>query len=251
MREKQIKLLDTLDEYGYDIFSLDMLKGKLPDSMVRQGLRSLTNSGMLVKLERGKYRRKNFLEDFVIANFMAPDGGIAYWSALNSYGLTEQFPNVIFVQTALQKSYSADYPKIKFIKVNKRKLTGYSEKGWGNHKYKITDIEKTIADCFDLPQHCGWYHEIIKAFNKADLSAVKLIRYCRAINNLSAVKRMAYLSELLNKPGMERFRVYAGKSIENEYVLFETGGEKTGTRNNRWKLILNIPEDEILEIANS
>ena len=38
MREKQIKLLDTLDEYGYDIFSLDMLKGKLPESMVRQGL---------------------------------------------------------------------------------------------------------------------------------------------------------------------------------------------------------------------
>ncbi|HED38415.1 MAG TPA: hypothetical protein ENI76_09275 [Ignavibacteria bacterium] len=251
MREKQIRLLDTLDEYGYDIFSLDMLKGKLPDSMIKQGIRSLTDSGMLVKLERGKYRRKNFLEDFVIANFLAPDGGIAYWSALNSYGLTEQFPNVIFVQTALQKNYLSDYPKIKFIKVNKRKLTGYSERGWGNHKYKITDVEKTIADCFDMPRHCGWYQEIIKAFNKAELSAVKLIRYCKAINNLSAVKRMAYLSELLNKPGMERFLVYAGNSIENEYSLFETGGEKTGIKNNKWKLILNIPEDEILEIANS
>ena len=251
MRSKQLKLLDVLDEHGYDIFSTDMLKGKLQEKEIAQALRSLTNSGLLIRLERGKYRRKNFLDDFVIANFLAQDGGIAYWSALNFYGLTEQFPNIIFVQTALQKNYIAGNPKIKFVKVNKRKLTGYSEQGWGNHKYKITDIEKTIADCFDLPQHCGWFQEIIKAFNNANLSAVKLIRYCKLINNLSAIKRLAYLTELLKKPKMEKFLDYAKSSLEEEYSFFETGGEKTGTYIKEWKLILNIPEDEILEIANS
>ena len=251
MREKQLVLLDKLDEYGYDIFSLDMLKGKLPDSVIKQGIRSLVNSGMFIRLEKGKFRRKNFLEDFVIANFLAPDGGIAYWSALNTHGLTEQFPNVIFVQTALQKNHSPGYPKIKFIKVNKRKLTGYTEKGWGNHKYKITDVEKTIADCFDLPHHAGWYQEIIKAFNNADLSATKIIKYCKAINNISAVKRMAFLTELLKKPKMERFLDYAKNAIDKEYSIFETGGGKTGTYISEWKLILNMPESEILEIANS
>jgi predicted transcriptional regulator of viral defense system len=251
MRYKQLKLLDVLDEYGYDIFSADMLKDKLPAKEIAQAIRSLTNSGLLIRLERGKYRRKNFLDDFVIANFLAQDGGIAYWSALNFYGLTEQFPNIIFVQTALQKNYTAGYPKIKFVKVNKRKLIGYSEQGWGNHKYKITDIEKTIADCFDLPQHCGWFQETIKAFNNANLSAYKLIRYCIAINNLSAIKRLAFLTELLGKPKLEKFLDYAKSVIEEEYSLFETGGEKTGTYIKEWKLILNIPEEEILEIANS
>lgn len=251
MRDKQLKLLDILDEHGYDIFSTDMLKGKLHEKEIAQALRSLTNSGLLIRLERGKYRRKNFLDDFVIANFLAQDGGIAYWSALNYYGLTEQFPNIIFVQTALQKNYASGNPKIKFVKVNKRKLAGYSEQGWGNHKYKITDIEKTIVDCFDLPQHAGWFHEIVKAFNNANLSAVKLIRYCKIIDNLSAVKRLAYLTELLKKPKMGKFLDYAKSSLEKEYSFFETGGEKTGTYIKEWKLILNIPEDEILEIANS
>lgn len=251
MREKQLKLLDILDEYGYDIFSTDMLRNKLPAKEIAQAVRSLTNSGILIRLERGKYRRKNFVEDFVIANFLAQDGGIAYWSALNLHGLTEQFPNVIFVQTALQKDYKAKYPIIKFVKVNKRKLIGYTERGWGNHKYRITDIEKTIADCFDLPQHCGWYQETIKAFNNVDLSALKLIRYCKAINNVSAVKRLAFLTELLAKPKMEKFLDYAKSILEQEYSLFETGGEKSGKYIKDWKIILNIQEEEILEIANS
>ena len=251
MRKNQIKLLDILDEYGFDIFSLDMVNNKMPLKELHQSLKSLTNSGMLVRLERGKYRRKNFSDDLVIANFLAPDGGIAYWTALNYHGLTEQFANVTFVQTALQKKFSSDLTRIKFIKVNKRKLTGYLKRGWGNHKYKITDIEKTIADCFDLPQNAGWYQEIIKAFNNADLSETKLIRYCKAIDNISAVKRMAYLTLLLKKPKMGRFLDYAAGIIKNEYSLFETGGEKTGTYIKEWKLILNIPEDEILEIANS
>ncbi len=251
MRDKQLKLLDVLDEHGYDIFSTDMLKGKLHEKEIAQALRSLTNSGLLIRLERGKYRRKNFLDDFVIANFLAQDGGIAYWSALNYYGLTEQFPNIIFVQTALQKNYTARNPKIRFVKVNKRKLAGYTEQGLGNHKYKITDIEKTIVDCFDLPQHAGWFHEIIKAFNNANLSAVKLIRYCKLIDNLSAVKRLAYLTELLKKPKMKKFLDYAKSALENEYSFFETGGEKTGIYIKEWKLILNIPENEILEIASS
>lgn len=251
MREKQIKLLDILDEYGYDIFSLDMLKDKLADIELRPALKSLTNSGLLVRLERGKYRRKNFSDDFIIANFLAPDGGIAYWSALNFYGLTEQFPNIIFVQTALQKNYSFEYPKIKFVKVRKQKLIGYSEQGRGNHKYRITDKEKTIADCFDQPQHCGWYQEIIKAFNNVDLSADKLIKYCKAINNISAMKRIAFLTEFLGKPKLGKFLDFAKSVIGNEYSLFETGGEKTGVYNKEWKLIINIPEDEIREIANS
>ena len=251
MRDKQLQLLDVLDEYGYDIFSIDMLHGKLPAKEIMQAIRSLTNSGVLIRLERGKYRRKNFLDDFVIANFLASDGGIAYWSALNFYGLTEQFPNVIFVQTALRKNYDAVNPRIKFVKVSQRKLIGYSEKGWGNHKYKITDIEKTIADCFDLPQHCGWFQETIKAFNNANLSANKLIRYCKAINNISAIKRLAFLTELLKKQEMEKFLDYAKSVIKEDYSLFETGGEKSGTYIKDWRLILNIPEEEILEIANS
>lgn len=198
------------------------------------------------------YLINGFSGDYIIGNFLAPDGGIAYWSALNSHGLTEQFPNVVFVQTSKRRGQIViNNLRYNFIKVNERKLTGYKEYGYGNHRYRMTDIEKTIVDCFDLPQHAGWYQETIKAFNNANMSARKLVKYCKAIGNISVIKRLGYLCELLQKSEMEYFVNYAQSVLTNGYSLFELGGESKGDYNSRWKLIINIPEIEIIEIANS
>lgn len=77
----------------------------------------------------------------------------------------------------------------------------------------MTDVEKTIVDCFDLPQYAGSFSETIKAFKRATLSARKLAKYCKAVKNQSVVKRLAYLSDLLDKPNMSLFLNYARKSI--------------------------------------
>ncbi len=255
MTKLQKEFLDLLDEYGYDIFDIEMIKktSRFKISGIHQALRSLTKSGVLIKLERGKYIRDGFIESFVIGNFLVGDGGIAYWSALNYHGLTEQFVNVIYVQTSRRTGEEVviNSLRYKFVKVNKRKLTGYIKKGYGNHSYKITDVEKTIVDCFDLPHHAGWYQEIIKAFNKARINQNKLIKYCRIINNIAVIKRLAFLSELLQKQNMGKFIDFAKRNINNNYSLFEIDNEKRGEFNSKWKLIINMDKSEIMEIANS
>ena len=251
----QKEFLDILDEFGFDIFSVQMIKetNRLPVEKIHQAIRTLSHSGVIIKLERGKYIRSGFMDSFTIANFLAPDGGIAYWSALNYHGLTEQFVNVIFVQTAKRKNeeITINGSRYKYIRIDGRKITGYKTIGYGNHKYKITDIEKTIVDCFDLPHLAGWYQEIIKAFNKALINQNKLIKYCKVIDNVSIVKRLAYLSELLEKPNMEKFIDYALATINKNYSVFEIEKSRKGKLNKRWKLIMNMDEGEILEIANS
>ncbi|MCK4406521.1 MAG: hypothetical protein KAT33_01145 [Bacteroidales bacterium] len=255
MTDLQKQFIDILDEYGYDIFSVQMIKdtNRLAVKKIHQAIRTLSRSGLIIKLERGKYIRSGFIDSFVIANFLAPDGGIAYWSALNYHGITEQFVNVVFVQTAKRKNeeITINGSRYKFIKVNSRKITGYKTVGYGNHKYKITDLEKTIVDCFDLPHLAGWYQEIIKAFNQAKTNQNKLIKYCKAINNVSVIKRLAFLSELLEKPNMEKFIDFAQQTINKDYSLFEIEKKRKGKLNSRWKLIINMDEEEILEIANS
>lgn len=254
MTDLQFRFLDMLDEYGYDIFNLKMIReaGNLSDKEITQALLTLTKSGIIQKVEQGKYIRNSFSDEYVIGNFLAPDGGIAYWSALNSHGLTEQFPNVIFIQTAKRRGQiTFKNLRYKFVTIDKRKLFGYKEYGYGNHKYRMTDIEKTIVDSFDLPQHSGWYQETIKAFNNAKLNANKITQYCKRINNISVTKRLGYLCELLEKPNMDTFINYAQSVVNNRYSLFEIGGESKGVYNNRWKLIINMPKEEIVEIANS
>ncbi len=255
MTQLQQEFIDILDEFGYDIFTVAMIKecNRISASKIHQAIRTLTKSGYLIKLERGKYIRSSFIDPNVIGSFLAPDGGIAYWSALNYHNLTEQFVNVIFVQTARRRGEEVmiNNLRYKFIKIKPHKLFGYKEFGYGNHKYKITDLEKTILDCFELPHLAGWYQEIIKAFNNANINQNKLIKYCKIVNNKSVIKRLGFLSEFLQKSNMEKFIEYAQSVVTKPYALFEIDGETKGDYNSKWKLIVNMPYEEILEIANS
>jgi len=255
MTDLQKIFIDILDEFGYDIFSIQMIKEtkRLSSEKIHQVIKSLSRTKSIIRLERGKYIRSGFIDSFVIGNFLALDGGIAYWSALNYHGLTEQFVNVVFIQTAKRKNeeVTINGSRYKFVKVNSRKTTGYKEVGYGNHKYKITDIEKTIVDCFDLPHLAGWYQEIIKAFNKVKINQKRLIKYCKIVDNASIIKRLAFLSELLEKQNMEKFIDFAQQNINKDYSVFEINKIRKGKLNKRWKLIMNMDEEEILEIANS
>ena len=182
---------------------------------------------------------------------MVPDGVIGYWSALNLHGLTEQFSNTIFIQTThLKKSKTVFGVQYQFVKIKETKRVGETTEGFGNYKYKITDKEKTLVDCFDLPQYSGGYAELIRAFSKAEIDQDKMIEYCESIGNIAVVKRLAFLAELLKKPKMIRFIKYAKAAVNPRYVLIDPLGKEKGSFNNSWKLRLNITVDELLDICN-
>jgi len=247
-------LIEYLDDYGLDIFSFQQIRKSeiLPEKYLEIALRGLYKKDIIRHVEKGVYCRHNLPEEFVIGNFFVNEGGIAYWSAMNYHGLTEQIPNVVFVQTNQRKTDKIILGvKYKFVQVKNEKITGYKTEVSGGHKFNITDIEKTIVDCFDLPQHAGGYPEIIKAFYRAKLNARKMVKYCKAINNISIVKRFGYLTEFLNKTNMDYFMKYAQSVVNEKYSPFESGGEKKGSTNRKWRLILNMSVSEILEIAES
>jgi predicted transcriptional regulator of viral defense system len=251
----QTLILNTLDENHWDVFSLEMLLDatRLDKSELHSALWYLARKKIIAPIKRGKYRRGHFSDEKVIACFIAPEGAIAYWTALNAHGLTEQFPNTTFVQNSRRRGQlivEGIGSSFNFIKVKPQKLVGFTRMGYGNHSYQMTDVEKTIVDCFDLPEYAGGYHEAIKGFNRAKLNAKKLVSYCKAIENLAVVKRLAYLSELLNKPQMEYFLAYAEKARNKKYSPFDPSLPHQGKYLGRWRLIVNMNEDEILEIAN-
>ncbi len=256
MTGKQNKLLNILDDYGWDVFSYDMIsnEGSLSSEEIWEALRYLTKDGAITRIEKGKYHKTNFYDDNVIACSIVKDSCIAYWSAMNIHGLTEQFPNIIFVQNTKrvgELKLPNSGTRIKFIKVKENKQFGCKSNGYGNHIWRITDIEKTIVDSFDLPIYSGGFPEIIKAFNNAKLYQNKLIKYCKKVNNKSVTQRLGYLTELLEKPNMDDFIKYSQSLVGKNYLLFENGIPKSDETNARWKINLNISEIEILEIANS
>ena len=114
----------------------------------------------------------------------------------------------------------------------------------------MTDVEKTLVDCFDLPQYSGGYAELIRAFAEAELDAEKMITYCRAVQNIATTKRMGYLAELLEKTSMEEFIQYAQTQVNPKYNLFDPQGAEEGKFVADWKLRMNLSEETILSIRD-
>lgn len=247
------ELIKFLDNHELDIFTYQELDNyaDLNVSELQMTLESLVKRGLLSRIEKGKYCRHNFRDEYVISNYLANDGVVAYWTALNLHGLTEQFPNVVFVQTGKQKKHKTIFGvRYQFIKVKPEKITGIITEGYGNHRYRITDIEKTIIDCFDLPQYSSGYAELIRAYAQAELNADKMISYCQAVDNISAIKRMAYLTEILEKKDLYDFLEFARTLVNKKYTLFDGFGAEEGEFVKKWKLRMNINKKDILDIVN-
>ena len=247
------ELKSYLDEHEIDIFSKKEIKSifsEVPNNELDNALRKVIDNEPYERIENGKYCRATFVDEFVIGSFLVKEGGIAYWSAMNFYGLTEQIPNIMFVQTSQKKANKRIFGvKYVFVQVAEPKVTGYAREGYGNHQFRITDIEKTVLDSFDQPQHSGGYEEIIKAFAKAEINPYKLIQYAQAVNNISVIKRLAYLGELINKSNFQPFLDYAMTVRNDKYNLFEYDGFTFGKTNRKWRLVINMSEEEILGMA--
>ena len=249
----QLDFMKLLDEYELDIFRMEEIEKILEQQFgnLNEILENLVHKGILSRIEKGKFCKANFRDEKVIGTFLANNGAIAYWSALNLHGLTEQFPNTVFVQTPNKKKdktvFGVNY---QFVKITPAKQTGIVKEGFGNHTYSITNMEKTIVDCFDLPQYSGGYAELIRAFASAKLSGSKLIDYCKAIDNIAATKRMGYLAELFDKKGLKSFIRFAKDQVKDAYNPMDPQGSNIGSFNAEWRLRLNISTDELLSIAN-
>jgi predicted transcriptional regulator of viral defense system len=186
----------------------------------------------------------------VIGTFITKKSAVAYWTALNTHGLTEQFSNTIFIQTPyLKRNKTIFGVPYKFVKISPNKRIGIIKQGYGNHSYPITDVEKTMVDCFDLPQYSGGYAELIRAFKQADLRSDNLIDYSQVINNKAVTKRMGYLAEFQKKKGLKTFIRFAKDQVNPKYNLFDPQGQDRGEFVSEWKLRLNISQDELLGIA--
>lgn len=244
------KLLKLLNEYELDIFTEQSFATVMEEGLNTwmPQLRTLIKNGLINIIEKGKYCHHNFRDEHVIGNYLAQDGVIAYWSALNLHGLTEQISNTVFVQTTKMKRNKTVFGvRYQFIKVKQEKIAGIEIAGYGNHSYRITDREKTIVDCFDLPEYAGEFPGIIRAFAGNTWDEQKLINYAGKINNSAAIKRMGYLAELFDLE-LKDFIAFAKRNVTKTISLFDNSGTNEGSYNTGWGLRMNIMEDNILEM---
>ncbi|MFB6282963.1 MAG: type IV toxin-antitoxin system AbiEi family antitoxin [Halobacteria archaeon] len=194
--------------------------------------------------ETGEYTA----HEFVIASNLADPTYISYWTALNHHGLTEQVPMTVLAATTEQvptrEIHNVTYT---FITVTETKFFGYNTIDVDSHQVNIASVEKTLVDCADHPEYCGGINELAKALAAAEVDLETLTEYLLQLGNGAAIKRIVYLADLLNIKLAHREELV--NAFTTGYSKLDPTRSKNGQHVSKYRLLLNVPKDEILDIV--
>lgn len=255
-------LLSQMAEMGKNIFTLkDITEFDIPYRNAKLIASRLIRKGWLTPLSRGTYlivpleagvEGRYSEHEFVIASHLIEPYYIGYWSALQYHGLTEQVPVTVFVVTTrhvIDRSRVILDSRYRFVTVAEKKFFGFGRVLVANSAVNVSDKTKTIADCLDHPEYCGGISEAAKALWVArDVVSVDgIVDYGFMMGNSAILKRLGYLAELLGVEMPENVLDRVRGKIRKGYSLLDPLGKKEGRHSTRWGLIVNVPEESILE----
>jgi predicted transcriptional regulator of viral defense system len=235
-------------------FSLALARqmlGHTKDDPTPQFLERLQSKGWIRRIRRGRFAviplssgegRSPQLHEFVVAMELVSPAVIAYWSALNHHGMTEQLPRTVFVAT--------DHPvrrqpgdilgvTYKIVSLKPVKLFGVMKDWIDETPFSVTDREKTIIDGLDLPQYVGGVSEITKALTGSWklLDEKKLRKYAAKIGNSAVAKRLGFMMETLRLGNVEVLRTETPRAPG--FSALDPTMPKYGKYNRRWGLLVN------------
>ena len=252
-------LLSTLSEKRKNIFKIDDVKAELNCSYeyAKVLVNNLAKKKWVILLNRGVYLivplsagvKSLYTEhEFIIASHLVSPYYIAYWSALNFYGFTEQTPFTVFVATPKRiKSREVLDIKFKFVSLSPKKFFGFESVRISASSINISDREKTLADALDHPEYCGGMVEVAKSLwnSKDAVSIEKVGVYAKRMGNMTIVKRLGFLVECFGLTVDYEVLIKLEKMISHGMSTFDPTLPKKGRYNSRWNLLLNISEETL------
>jgi len=229
-------------------------------SGLRELLSTLVKRHWLRRMEKGKYlilpfeagREGEWTEhEFIIASYLIEPYYIGFRSALNYYGYTEQVSRTVFIASTRRKLKSAleiSGVTYRFVYMSDRKFFAVAEATLDGYRVNISEPEKTIVDCLDRLEYCGGAVEVAKAlcYGRDELDLVKMAEYARRNGNRAAIQRLGCLLEMLDF-GAEEAIALLREGISNSYAPLDNLATREGHYVERWKVLLNVPENELLQ----
>jgi predicted transcriptional regulator of viral defense system len=221
-------------------------------------LHRLAAKRWLQRLERGKYRlipleagpEAQWAEhEYLVAAALVQPYYLAYGTALHYYGYSERQPQPIWIATTQRKRpTTVDGIPYRFVTLGLSKFFGYITIQLLDQPVRIAGREKAIADGFDHPEYCGGVLESAKGlwFGSDELDLDKLIAVSRQLGNRTAMRRLGFWLERLELAGdavLSQLELPSGRN----YACLDPAGPNAGPKDARWRLIVNLPEQQLME----
>ena len=256
LSNEEAKFLAIFSAAGKEVFSYqDAMEYFQSKETATNRLGRLFRKGWLQRLENGLYliipleagpERLWSENAYVLASNLISPSAIAYWSALHYWNMTEQIPQVYFIQTTKRKkSTTIQGIKFQFVHVEERYFFGILTQRLRGADISVTDREKTIIDIAHRPELGGGIIQLAEALKTAynDVDWEKFDQYIERWGGGSVVKRLGYLIETMSIPipGREAMLKNWRSLISKGTSQLEPGSGKKGPVITRWNLQINIP----------
>lgn len=261
LSEQESRLLSALAAAGHSIFTVQEVQ-VLPLGIERASaarlLHRLVAKGWLQRLERGKYRlipleagpEAQWAEhEYLLAAVLVQPYYLAYGTALHYYGYSDRQPRPIWIATTRRKRpVIIDGITYRFVTLTERKFFGQTTIRLLERPVEVAEREKAIVDGFDHPEYCGGVLEPAKGlwFGSDELDLEKLIAYSRQLGNRAAMRRLGFWLEQLAL-AEDALLAQLETPDNRNYALLDPAGLDAGSKNARWRLIVNVPEYQLLE----
>ncbi len=248
---RNIDVLRSLASKGSSFTVNDAAKvTNLDRESLKKMLFRMEKRGWIERIEKGKYliipldaeKGRYTLHEFVIGSLLVNPYCIGYWSALNYYGLTEQIPTTVFIQTtSRKKKQKTAIFGVKYIitRLKKEKFFGIRKEWIEDSQINITNIEKTIVDCLDKPEYCGGIIEAAKALKNGEYDKDRLSKYSNLMGNSGVKRRLGYLSETFS------LDIKVPKIDTRNYLHLDPTMPHRGPKSSKWRLVVNLSKKEM------
>ncbi len=261
LSKKEAYLLSSLAEKKKRLFGLKDVMEELGCTYdyAKVIASRLAKKKWLIPIEKGRYlivpleagKESIYTEhEFIIASKLVQPYYIAYWSAMNYHGMTEQVPFTVFVATTKRRNKKEIHGvKYEFITLTKNKFFGFSAVNIAGEAVSISDREKTIIDALDHPEYCGGISEAAKALWNArqKIDYRKLADYAEKMKNRAIFKRLGYLLQKLEIKIPDELNKKVKENISKGYAALDTVVKRKGKHNSEWRLLVNVSDKDLLE----
>ncbi len=267
MKHNGRALIDFLYREQLEVFRPEDLEGFLgklePGAYVM--LDELVKRGSLTKLKQGLYacnppgaRGEAFMPNWhkVAAAWMQPRPYyIGYYSALQIHNLITQ-PSlkeyILSPQRVQPREVLMQGVPFEVMYLKPERFFGY-KKTWINDHDKVycSDIEKTLIDCLDRPQHAGGMEGIVKALDMAakSIQPTKLLEYAERFQVQAVMKRMGFILEAMGlfPEVQEKLQV----PLSESYTPLDPSIKLKGRFHRHWRIEDNIGLGDVLQTIHT
>ncbi len=232
--------------YRLRLFSLreftDAIKGSNP-LQASKLLQRWLQQGIVVQVRRNLYCMVDLATGlpicgkYEIGSHLSESSYISYHTAMEYLGLAHQPFNKVFV-TSRSRFNPFQYDDVDYIYCQRtNNLTGIM-KPKGDPLVRVTDIERTLLDCFDRIDRAGGTEELLHCLEGVILlNEERLTTYLATFNKAFLYQKTGYMLERIRKQAhiSDAFIDLCHKK-GTKSVKWLTNNDESDTFVNRWRL---------------